>query len=56
MQGFLNAIVYGWTREGFAQLVAFGRTREDEWEVEAGEEENNDDPDDEYTARYSSNL
>ena len=38
LQGFLNAIVYGWTREDFTQLMAIGKTHFDEWDIEGSEE------------------
>ena len=39
LQGFLNAIVYGWTREDFAQLMAIGRSHFDGWDLDGSEEE-----------------
>ena len=44
MQGFLNAIVYGWTREDFAQLLAFRSTHHDGWDIEVEDDEHNDAP------------
>lgn len=38
LQGFLNAIVYGWTREDFAQLLAIGKSHLDGWDLEGSEE------------------
>lgn len=57
MQGFLNAIVYGWTREDFAQLLAIGRTRHEGWDVEI-EDDEHDDPalHDESQVTYPSYL
>ena len=44
LQGFLNAIVYGWTREDFAQLMAIGKSHFDGWDVEGTEEESHTAP------------
>lgn len=58
MQGFLNAIVYGWTREDFAQLLAFRSTNLDGWDVEVEDDEHNDAsaPHSESQVRYQSSL
>ena len=37
LQGFLNAIVYGWTREDFAQLMAIGKTHFEGWDVDGSD-------------------
>lgn len=43
LQGFLNAIVYGWTREDFAQLMAIGKSHFEGWDVvNEGPEEESD--------------
>ena len=34
LQGFFNAIVYGWTREDFVQLLAIGVNHFDDWYLE----------------------
>ena len=41
LQGFLNAIVYGWTREDFAKLLAIGRSNYEGWVLEGANEDNN---------------
>ena len=46
LQGFMNAIVYGWTREDFVQLMAIGNKEYDGWYVQnvSGPEENDSQP------------
>lgn len=34
LQGFFNAIVYGWTREDFVNLVAIDNSHFDGWDLD----------------------
>ena len=34
LQGFFNAIVYGWTREDFVHLVAIGNSHFEGWDLD----------------------
>ena len=44
LQGFLNAIVYGWTREDFTQLMAIGKGHFEGWNIDGTEEESDTAP------------
>lgn len=43
LQGFFNAIVYGWTREDFVHLVAIGNSHFDGWDLDRSLKEENSD-------------
>jgi hypothetical protein len=43
LQGFFNAIVYGWTREDFMHLVAIGNSQFDGWDLDGSLKEGNGD-------------